>query len=97
MIAHEAVVGSLTLVSQLQPALALLHNLVLLQLEMPANHSLEAFGRVLYVLQHCEFDIAVANDVCIGFILLFSFESALLVFKSGFIEIDIFAHDDGLD
>lgn len=70
---------------------------MLFQLEMPSNHSLEAFGRILYIFKHCKFDVAIADDIGVSFILFLPLEGALFVLKSGLIEVNILAHDDGLD
>ncbi len=64
---------------------------------MPANDSLETFRRVLYVLEHSEFHIAVAYNIGIGLVLLLALESTLLMLKTRLVEVDVLTHDYRLD
>lgn len=64
---------------------------------MSFNDVLESFWWVLNVLKHCELDISISDDICIGFVLLFSFNRSLLVLESRFIKVDFFGHDDRLN
>jgi hypothetical protein len=74
--------------------LAFLQNFTFFEVEMASDDSLEAFWRILDVLGHGEFDIAISNYISIGLVLLFSFHCALLMLKPWLIEVDVFTHDD---
>lgn len=64
---------------------------------MSSDYGLETFGRVFDVLKHSEFYVTVSDDVSIGFIFLLALRSSLLVLKSWLIEVNVLAHDDGLN
>lgn len=97
MITYQAVVGGLSFLGVFQPFVALFHNLVFLEIEVSADYGLETFGRVFDVLKHSEFYVTVSDDVSIGFIFLLALRSSLLVLKSWLIEVNVLAHDDGLN
>lgn len=64
---------------------------------MPPNDSLETFGRILYVLNHCEFYVTISDYIRISFIFFLALNSSLLVLKSRFIKVNLLSHNYGLD
>ena len=64
---------------------------------MPSDDSFEAFWGVSNVVDHGKFDVAVSDNIGVGFILLLALQGALLMLKARLVEVDVLAHDDGLD
>ena len=59
---------------------------------MPIHYLLESFGWILYLVNHRVSDIADLDYIGVGLIFPLPLNCALLWVKSGFIEVQIFAH-----
>lgn len=57
----------------------------------------KSFWWIFNILNHCEFDVTISNNVCISLIFLFTFNGSLFVFESRFIKVNLFRHNDGLN
>jgi hypothetical protein len=80
-----------------KPFFALLKDFILFKIEMTADNSFKAFGRILNVFKHSKFDVTVSNNIGISLIFFLSFFSSLLIFEARLIEINLFTHNDGLN
>ena len=97
MIIDQTNIAGIALFSKSEPFLTFLHNLMSFKIKVTTNDSFKTFGRILDILSHCEFHITISNYIGISLVFLLSFLSALLMFESRLIKIDIFTHDDSLD
>lgn len=97
MITNQTIIRCFSFFSQFQPSLALLQNLFSFEVKMTANDCLKAFWRVADIFQHGKFDISITDYIGICFIFFLALKSALFLLKARLIEVDVFAHDDGLD
>lgn len=96
MIVDESGVACTSNLSHLDPFLHIFHYLIALKIEMKFNNSLESLWWSLDVINHRIQNIAVANDIAISLIFVFSFFSTGFSFESGLVEIDVITHDDSL-
>ena len=97
MVTDQASIGSLSFFSQFLPFTALLEDLVLFEVEMPPDDRFETFWWILDVFKHCVLDVTISDNVGISLILLLALNTALLVLKAWLVEVDVLAHDNGLD
>lgn len=97
VVIYQSNIVSWSFLCILLPFSTFLHDLIFFEIEMSSNNSLKSFWWVSNIFNHSELDIGISDNVWIGFIFLLTFLCSLLIFKTRFIEINLFAHNDSLD
>jgi len=89
VVINQPRVGSLIPLCKFKPLFDFFQDFIFLDVEVTLYHTLKALGGFLDLSDHCKFDVAVANNVLIPLILLFSFRGTSFVFKPWFLKVNL--------